>query len=189
METEQYKTVGDLLTAAEERVELIAGEVVQRPMARFEHALAQAAVSDEIRPFRGRGDGPGGWWIVSEISVQYGAHECPTHDLAGRRKQCLPTRPSGIMTQPPDWMFEISSPGLERKDLVHHFLLLQRVGVLHYWIIFPEDHTLIGHALDDGSFRVVFSADARQPDAPRKARVPPFEAVEIDLAFLFAEPS
>jgi hypothetical protein len=93
------------------------------------------------------------------------------------------------MTQAPDWVCEILSPGHERKDLVHHFLLLQRAGVLHYWILSPEDQTLIAYALDDGSFRVVFSADARQPDAPRKARVPPFEAVEIDLAFLFGEQS
>jgi Uma2 family endonuclease len=62
-------------------------------------------------------------------------------------------------------------------------LLLQRAGVPYYWIISPEDRSLIAYALEGDSYRVVFSAEYRQDDTP--GRVPPFEAGEIDLGYVF----
>ena len=86
MEALELLTVDDLFRAEDEDVELIDGEIVRRPMARFEHGLAQLALSDEVQVLRRR-DGPGGWWIVTEISIQYSEHQCPSHDLAGWRKE------------------------------------------------------------------------------------------------------
>ena len=97
MEALRLRTVDDLIQMEDDRVELIDGEIVRRPMARFEHGLAQSALADEVRVLKRRG-GPGGWWIVTEISVQYSEHQCPAHDLAGWRRERLPERPSGIMT-------------------------------------------------------------------------------------------
>ncbi|MFP4032072.1 MAG: Uma2 family endonuclease, partial [Desulfococcaceae bacterium] len=85
MEVPKLKTVADLLESDDERVELIDGEIVQRPMARSEHALIQSGLSDEILPFKRKSGG--GWWIMTEISVRYGEHQCPAHDLAGWRKE------------------------------------------------------------------------------------------------------
>jgi hypothetical protein len=48
--------------------------------------------------------------------------------------------------------------------------------VPYYWVIWPEDRALIAYALDEGEWRVV----ATLKDADR-ARVPPFDAVELDL--------
>ncbi len=142
-------TVDDLIQAEEERIELIDGEIVRRPTARSEHWLAQLALSDEVQLLRRR-DGPGGWWIMSEISVRYSEHQCPSHDLAGWRKEHVPERPSGIMTLVPDWVCDILSPGHERKDAVHHLLLLQRAAVPHYWILSPEDRALIATGWREG---------------------------------------
>ena len=89
------------------------------------------------------------------------------------------------MTLLPDWVCEILSPGHERKDLVHHLMLLQRAGVPHYWIISPEDRTLIAYALDAGGYRVIFSAEYPRGTVPGRVRVPPFDAVEIDLGDVF----
>jgi hypothetical protein len=61
-------------------------------------------------------DGPGGWWIATEISVAYEAYECPIHDLAGWRKDRSTERPRGVIELTPDWVSEIVSPGHERKD-------------------------------------------------------------------------
>jgi Uma2 family endonuclease len=177
-------TVDDLMQAEEERIELIDGEIVRRPMARFEHALAQSALADEVQVLK-RKDGPGGWWIVTEISVQYSEHQCPSHDLAGWRKERVPERPSGIMTLAPDWVCEILSPGHERKDTVHHLLLLQRAAVPNYWILSPEDRTLIVYALDGGAYRLCYSVAYRPPETPARARIPPFESIDIDLGYLF----
>lgn len=188
MEALKLQTVDDLIAAPDEHVELIDGELVRRPMARFEHGLAQSALCDEVRVLRRR-SGPGGWWIVTEISVRYSEHQCPSHDLAGWRKERVPERPSGIMTLAPDWVCEILSPGHERKDTVHHLLLLQRAAVPYYWILSPEDRTLIVYALDGGSYRLCFSAAYRPPESPARARIPPFESIDIDLGYIFGESS
>jgi Uma2 family endonuclease len=84
--------------------------------------------------------------------------------------------PDGSIELPPDWVSEIISPGHEKNDTVRIPLLLRRHRVPWYWIIAPEERTLIVHALDDGNWRVV----ATLTDWDR-ARVPPFEAVDLDL--------
>jgi Uma2 family endonuclease len=184
LEARKLKTVHDLLQSDDERVELIGGEIVKRPMARSEHALIQSSLSDEVSPFK-RSGGKGGWWIMPEISVQYDEHQCPTHDLAGWRKERVPRRPTGIMRVIPDWVCEITSPGHERKDLFHNFMLLQRSGVEHYWVISPEDKVLIAYALVDGRYQVAFSVECSGEEDLAAARIPPFDEVEIDLGYVF----
>ena len=130
MEAKKLKTVDDLMAWSEEHVELIDGEIVQRPMARIEHGLAQTALSDEIRLLRRR-NGPGGWWIVTEVSVSYNEHQCPSHDLAGWRRERVPQRPSGVMTIRPDWVCEILSPSTARMDRVDKMAIYAREGVSH----------------------------------------------------------
>jgi Uma2 family endonuclease len=120
MEAHKLETVADLLASPEERVELIGGEIVRRPMARGEHAMVQGAAHDELSQFQ-RKDGPGGWWIATEISVAYEAHECPSHDLAGWCKERSPEHPRGVVELTPDWVCEIVSPGHERKDTLTLF--------------------------------------------------------------------
>ncbi len=186
MKALRRQTVDDLTLSEDERVELIDGEIVRRPRARFEHGHAQLALSDEVQVFRRR-SGLGGWWIVSEISVRYSEHQCPSHDLAGWRKERVPERPSGIMTLTPDWVCEILSPGHERKDMVHHLLLLQRARVPYYWILSPEDRTLIAYALDGGSYRLCYFVAYRPPETPAQARIPPFESIDMGLGYLFGE--
>jgi len=185
MEAFKLKTLDDLLDTPDERVELIDGVIVQRPMARMEHGLAQHRASVELGPFD-HPSGPGGWWIASEISVSYSAHQCPTHDLAGWRKERLPGRPRGVVEVAPDWVCEIVSLGHERKDTLTLFLLLQRHQVPHYWLIWPEDRTLIAWQLDGQSYRVIASV-ALSGAEEVKMRIPPFEAVEIDVGYILGE--
>lgn len=175
MEAVQLSTLEDLLMSPDERVELIGGEILRRPMTRARHAQAQSQVRGDLGPFAAGSD-PGGWWILTEISVAYESHECPSHDLAGWRRERLPRLPDGPIELPPDWVCEIISPGHEKKDTVRIPLVLRRHRVPWYWIISPEERTLIVHALDDGDWRVVATLKDRD-----RARVPPFEAVELDL--------
>lgn len=184
MEAKRFKTVDDLVQSGEERIELIDGEIIRRPMARSEHALVQSGISDEVALYK-RKDGSGGWWIMSEISVVYNEHQCPSHDLAGWRKERVPDRPTGIMNVTPDWVCEITSPGHERKDVFHHFMMLQRNKVPCYWLISPEDKTLIAYKLADKTYRVAFAVECRSPEDFKKVRIPPFGEVEIDLRYVF----
>jgi len=118
MEARKLKTYDDLAAVPEERVELIDGEIVQRPMARSEHGLVQSRACVELGPCDRRFS-PGGWWIITEVSIRYELHQCPCHDIAGWRKRRMPERPQGIMRLLPDWVCEIVSPGHERKDTLH----------------------------------------------------------------------
>lgn len=186
MEAADLKTIDDLASSADPRVELINGEIVKRPMARSEHALVQSGVSDEVAPFK-RQVGPGGWWIMPEISVRYNEHQCPTHDFAGWRKQRVPARPTGIMQVTPDWVCEITSPGHERKDAFHNFMLLQRAEVPFYWLISPEDQTLIVYQWVSGHYHSVYSVECLAQRDCGKAHIPPFEEVAMDLAYIFGD--
>jgi len=188
MAAEKFKTFDNLLAAwtEDERLELINGEIVRRPMPRSEHGLVQAAALTDLGPLS-RISGTGGWWIIPEINVCYGEHQCPCHDLAGWRKERQPQRPSGIMEMIPDWVCEIVSPGHERKDLFHNFMLLQSYAVPYYWIISPEDKTIIAYHLVGENYHSVFSIECKRPEDLKKVRIPPFAEVEIDLTYVFAE--
>ena len=72
-------------------------------MARAEHGVVQSEISGDLKPYR-RKDGPGGWWIMTEISARYDEHQCPSHDIAGWRKERVHQRPKGIMKIVPDWV-------------------------------------------------------------------------------------
>ena len=181
MEALKLKTVDDLLLSPEERVELIDGEIVRRPMARSDHGVVQNRTAVELGPFD-KTSGPSGWWIITEVSVAYDPHQCPSHDIAGWRKERLPARPTGVIDLPPDWVCEIVSPGHERKDTLQIFLLLQRFKVPYYWLIWPEDRVLIAHELDRDGYRVV-----KTLSGVASARIPPFDEVELDLAYILGE--
>jgi Uma2 family endonuclease len=186
MEAQRLSSIEDLLNhPGAERIELLEGAIVQRPMGRFEHGQAQTALIGQSFPLVMQRS-PDGWWIVPEISVRYSEHHCPSHDLGGWRKQRLPERPAGIMTVLPDWVCEILSPGHERKDTLTHFLRLQRAKVPYYWIVDPEDRALMAYGLDDGRYQTLFTALGPE-ETTSIVRVPPFEALELNLGLLFGD--
>jgi Uma2 family endonuclease len=178
VEALKLKTIDDLLTNPEERVELIGGEIVRRPMSRFRHGRAQGQTYAALAGFGG-GSNPGGWWFATEISVAYELYECPCHDIAGWRRDRLPEPPEGVVDLPPDWVCEIVSPGHERKDTLHLPLLIQRHRVPFYWLIWPEERALIAHQLDGEHYRVIATLKDNG-----QARIAPFDAIEVDLSYL-----
>jgi Uma2 family endonuclease len=97
-------------------------------------------------------------------------------------KARLPNRPSGIIDQALDWVCEIVSPGYERKETLDLFPLLQRHWVPYYWLIWPQDRVLTAHQLDGAGYRVIATLSGEAA-----ARVPPFDAIEIDLAYMLGD--
>jgi hypothetical protein len=54
------------------------------------------------------------------------------------------------------------------------------------WLIWPEERTLIAHRLDGEGYRVV--ATIANPTVEQaRARIPPFDSVEIDLAYILGD--
>ncbi len=181
MEIQKFKTIDDLEISwrTDERMELINGEIIKRPMARYEHGEAQNEIAGELRFYR-RKNGPEGWWIATEISVRYNEHQCPTHDIAGWRKQRITERPSGVVSVIPDWVCEIVSPGHEKKDTCHNFILLQKYAVPYYWLIWPEDRVLIAYQLINGKYSVIETLETTG-----KFRIEPFTEIEFNLDYVF----
>lgn len=183
MEAHKFKTIDDLIEAlkTDERLELINGEIIKRPMTRAEHGSVQADISGDLKSYI-RKSGPGGWWIMAEISVQYNEHQCPIHDLAGWRKERVPQRPKGVMKMTPDWVCEITSPGHVAKDTVTIFNILKDYQIPYYWIINPEEKTLTVYQYSEDTYKVIASVQNMS-----KVRLEPFPEIEFDLDFVFGE--
>jgi Uma2 family endonuclease len=176
VEALKLKTLDDLLLSPDERVELIGGEIVRRPMARFAHGRAQNRTALALGSFDEADGNGGGWWLATEVSVAYEPHECPSHDIAGWRRERLTRPPDRVIDLPPDWVCEIASPGHEKKDTLILPLLLKRHRVPCYWLIWPEERVLVAHALDEGDWRTIATLKGRD-----RARIPSFDSVELDL--------
>ena len=177
-------TYQDVLDSPEYLVaEIVGGELRQfhRPSG---PATATASVLGyEIGPpfMRGRG-GPGGWVVLYEPELHLG-EDIVVPDLAGWRRERLSVVPdAAFLTVAPDWVCEVLSRSTERFDRDHKMPLYSTSGVRHAWLVDPRRHTLEVFMLHDG--RWVQIAIHREAD---RARIPPFDAIELDLAVLWAD--
>jgi len=182
-------TVADLLALPEEGrgFELIDGELTEKH-AGLHHNHAQGTVSGILHPYRRRGpEGPvpGGWWLVTEQLIQFGAHTLRP-DLAGWRCERLPRLPKlgqdGVLELRPDWVCEIISPGHAAHDLVRKQRIYHHHKVPHYWIIDPRDSTLTVKRWSEPGYTDVLLAQVGEV-----VRAEPFDLVELVIADLFAE--
>lgn len=175
----------DLLATPDDRrtYEIIGGVLEALPRPRPRHGLAQSLISGElVGPFsRGRG-GPGGWWLVIEPDVMFNPNDIVAPDVAGWRRERLPELPaSGPIEVAPDWICEIISPRGERRDRVVKADLYLRSGVPHYWILDIDGRTLEAFVAREGVWvRLGAWSDGDVP------RIPPFDAIELDVGGLFA---
>ncbi|HTQ07457.1 MAG TPA: Uma2 family endonuclease [Polyangiaceae bacterium] len=176
-------TYDDVLALSEDvRAELVAGEVVVAPAPRPRHSRVQRVLGGFLGgPFDdedGRG-GPGGWWIFVDVDVRLGPHVVRP-DLAGWRRERLPdpdVRPIDVV---PDWICEITS----ESNAAHYRVTKRRIyaesAVRHYWIVDPDSRTLEALALEGGRW-----VDVGSFDDTARARIAPFEAVELEISRVF----
>jgi Uma2 family endonuclease len=171
-------TYDDLLKLPEHVVgELIDGELFVSPRPALPHAHVASVLGVDLGgPFdRGRG-GPGGWWILFEPELHFGA-DVLVPDLAGWRRERLPRVPRGAALElAPDWVCEVVSPSTARLDRTRKMNVYARVKVPYLWLIDPLAMTLEIFRLE-GERWVLFSTHA----GAEKVRAEPFAAVELDL--------
>jgi Uma2 family endonuclease len=177
----------DLLRIPEDvRAEIIGGTLTTPPSPLPRHARAQRALGSFLgRPFDdddGRG-GPGGWWILLEVDVRLSPHDIVRPDLAGWRRERLPTpwdiRPIDV---PPDWICEVVSPSNAAQDRVGKRNLYARSGIPYYWLVDPDARTLEALRLDLAARTWV---EVGAYDDGALARIAPFEAIELEVRRLF----
>ena len=178
---EQYSNV-----PAHLRAEIVRGTLYVTPRPAPRHANATSVLGAELSgPFQLGRDGPGGWWILFEPELHLVELEPTVPDLAGWRVERMPELPdTAYFTVVPDWICEVLSKSTEAVDRDKKLPLYAELGVEHAWLVDPVDRSVEAHAQPDrGTWRHV-----RVYPGDRPARIPPFEAVEIDLAALWSPP-
>ena len=146
------------------------------------HAQAATTLGEELGPpfKRGRG-GPGGWVILWEPELHL-VEDVVVPDLAGWRRERMPELPHApAITLAPDWLCEVVSPSTESVDRAVKMPIFARLGVAHVWLVNPLAQTLEIYRLDGETYRLdgTHAADA-------KVRAEPFDAIELELAVLWA---
>lgn len=151
--------------------EIINGQLRTQPRPAWPHTLAGSRLGADIEgPYgRGRG-GPGGWWIIDQPEVHFLLDvEVTVPDIAGWRKERIPTPPEGHKIQVvPDWACEIFSPSTKSADREEKMPLYARYGVRFAWLVDPKTHTLEAYGLAGDTWRPlgVFRDDDEVSVAP-----------------------
>jgi len=174
----------DILALPEHVIgEIVDGELHVSPRPAPRHAVAGSALAEELGPpfKRGRG-GPGGWWILFEPELHLRA-DIVVPDLAGWRRARMPEMPVDLpyFTLAPDWVCEVLSPSTAALDRGRKLAIDACEQVGHVWLIDAEAQTLEVLRLDGATYRIVQVATG---DA--KVRAEPFDAIELELAILWA---
>ncbi len=178
-------TIADLLALPEDAAaEIVAGELVEKAMPTFEHGDAQSEIASQIRgAFRGPPrNGGSGWWIGTEVEVEYGA-EIFRDDVVGWRRQRVPQRRSGRPVRiRPDWVCEVLSPSNASTDTVRKLRTLHRFEVPHYWLADPDRRTLAVLRWDAAGCVTALVAEVGEV-----VRAEAFEVLELHTGPIFGE--
>jgi hypothetical protein len=178
-------TYADYAALPDDQVaEIIDGELYVFPRPAPRHAKAASRVQSRIGgPFDLGDGGPGGWQILMEPELHLVREEPVIPDLAGWRLERMPELPkTTYFALAPDWVCEVVSPSTEAHDRERKLPLYGKHGVRHAWLLDPLRCTLEVFSLGKRRWGkpVIHRGDAR-------VRVPPFEAIEIDLSIFWVK--
>jgi len=178
-------TYEDALNAPANTVaEVLDGTLYTHPRPAMPHALAGSALGEELGPPFKRGvNGPGGWMILDEPELHLGPEpDIIVPDLAGWRRERMPAVPhAAYLTVAPDWACEVISPSTEDIDRAEKMPIYARENVAHVWLVDPLLKTLEVFRLDGESYRMVHTWRGSA-----SVRAEPFDAIELELAILWA---
>ena len=176
-------TYQDILNAPEHMVaEILNGELYLSPRPGAPHTAASSALGFVLGPpFQFGNGGPGGWIILVEPELHLGDHVV-VPDLAGWRRERMPEVPEGAaFTIPPDWVCEWLSKSTETIDRAEKLPIYADAGVKHIWLASAARRTLEVLRLERSKW-VIFAI--HRGDV--RVRAEPFDAIELDLAILWA---
>jgi len=163
--------------------EIIEGVLYTMTRPRAGHQRVATSVGGRIHdPFDAGRGGPGGWWILIEPGVELPGTPEIAPDLAGWHKARLPQLPEETAIRVvPDWVCEILSPSTRRHDLLVKKSYYARVGVAFHWLIDREARALTAYRLESQHW-----VDLGTWGDETEARIPPFDAVPLDIKGFWA---
>jgi Uma2 family endonuclease len=129
--------------------------------------------SDERSP-------PGGigWWFAADVATELTPGRIVRPDIAGWRRDRVPTlaplggRPVLVI---PDWTCELLSPN-RRHDLVTKVRFYHEARVPHYWVLDPDDRTLVVHRWSEHGYVIALTAGTGET-----VHAEPFEPIEVTV--------
>jgi len=132
-------------------------------------------------PFHRGSGGPGGWVSLDEPELHLQS-DVLVPDLAGWRRERMPEVPdTAAFELAPDWVAEILSPSTAAVDRADKLPIYARERVQHAWLIDPRLQTLEAFALNGARYELIGTWRGSAV-----VRVPPFEALELELSALWA---
>jgi Uma2 family endonuclease len=172
----KHATYDDLLAVPEHLIaEILDGELIVSPHPGLLQLRVSTAVSALLfaafdRPV------PDAWWIVNGPELHL-RDDVVVPDLAGWRRERLPTFPSGPwLDLAPDWVCEVASPSTEAIDRGRKLRIYAREGVGHLWLLNPKLRTLEVYRRSDDKWIVVETFVGNET-----VRAEPFDEVELDM--------
>ena len=170
-----------------DRAQFIDGQIVQKTLPSGEHSSAQSEFLRTLLPKfsrKKRGDGSGGWWIRTEVSILLPTvAQVLTPDIVGWKRDRLESAPKGFpVRELPDWICEVSVATL-RNDSRDKLRVFEVERIPFYWVIDVMNDRLIVFEEIDGHLvqtRELYKDDGLQ-------RLPPFDGVDLSMAVLFGE--
>jgi Uma2 family endonuclease len=178
-------TYADLFALPENVVgEIVDGELIVSPRPAPRHTIAASNLGVEIGgPFGRRLGGPGGWLILFEPELHLG-EQILVPDLAGWLRERMPRMPETAWFElRPDWVCEVLSPSTAILDRTRKQEIYRQHGVPWLWFVDPAARTVEVLKLSGQDLIVAgtFGGDGEM-------RVPPFDAVAIDVGALWDSP-
>lgn len=181
-EARRRATYEDLLEVPDHMVaEIIDGDLIASPRPASPHALAASAIGSDLfgrfnRPPDGPG-APGGWWILFEPELHFGA-DVLVPDVAGWRRSRLPVlRDVAAFELAPDWACEVLSPATEAIDRGRKMEVYAREGVSYLWLVNPIHRTLESYRLIASRWTLLATFVGYQT-----VQAEPFTAVALDMS-------
>jgi Uma2 family endonuclease len=173
--------VPDILVA-----EILDGELFTSPRPASPHAQASSVLRGALDPFArriGGPGGPGGWWILFEPELHFGA-DVLVPDLAGWRRERMPVLHNvAYFELAPDWVCEVVSPSTARIDRVRKVPIYARESVAHLWLVDPLQQTLEVFRLEGRHWVLVSTHGGAE-----EVQAAPFEALALDMGRWWLEP-
>lgn len=179
-------TYEDIQSAPRDKVgELLGGVLHLSPRNTNPENTIAATLNGILKRTVASGEVPGsGWLILPSVEIRLG-QDVVVPDLVGWRRNTLLTAPEITGAPPingvPAWACEVITPRSVRLDRVAKRAAYARAQVQFLWYIDADLRTL--ETLECVAGRYVDAAAYSEDD---HARVTPFDALELEIAALFA---
>lgn len=183
--TVRRATYEDVLNAPPNMIAQVVFGVLHTHGRSIPHASVSSNLGGMLAgPFRQREGGPGGWALLDAPELHLGDEpDIVVPDLAGWRRERMPHVPRAAFVElAPDWVCEVLSPSTQKLDRADKMQVYLREQVRHVWLVDPLEQIVEVYRLDgDAWIRAAIHHGAG------RVRVEPFDAVELDLADLWAD--